>query len=372
MKNKKFKAAVQDILSHAGIKIDGNDSWDIKVHDERLYQRVLAHGSLGLGESYMDGWWDCEKLDEFFYRVTKANLKERVSRRTLFVDIFKAKFLNLQNKKRATSVGIRHYEIGNELYRNMLDKRMNYSCGYWKDVDNLDYAQLAKLDLICKKVKLKAGMKVLDIGCGWGSFAKYAAETYDVSVVGVTVSKEQIKLGQELCQGLPVEIRLQDYRDIKEKYDVIVSIGMFEHVGYKNYKLFMEKTAGYLNDNGLFLLHTIGRNEFAAAQEPWFNKYIFPNAITPTAAQITAACENVFVIEDWHNFGADYDKTLMAWHENFINNWDKIKDDYDDRFKRMWVYYLLSCAGGFRSRKSQLLQIVLSKEGIPGGYNSIR
>ncbi|MFC1475060.1 cyclopropane fatty acyl phospholipid synthase [Candidatus Zixiibacteriota bacterium] len=372
MKKSKLKDTFQNILSYADIKLDGDRPYDIQVHNDKLYQRVLAQGSLGLGESYMDHWWDCEKLDEFFYRVTKADLKDKVPRNSLLKDVLKAKLLNLQNKKRAFEIGERHYDIGNNLYIHMLDKRLNYTCGYWKNVDNLDDAQESKLALICKKIHLKAGMEVLDLGCGWGNFAKYAAESYGVKVTGVTVSKEQVKLGNELCRGLPVEIRYQDYRDIKEKYDTIVSIGIIEHVGYKNYRIFMNKVDECLKDGGLFLLHTIGRNDSVTSQEPWINKYIFPNAITPTAAQITSACEDIFVIEDWHNFGADYDKTLMAWYSNFENNWDEIKDDYDERFRRMWTYYLLSCAGGFRSRKSQLWQIVFSKKGVPGGYQSIR
>jgi len=368
----KFKETVQEILSHAGVKIDGDKPWDIQVLDDRFYQRLLAQGSLGLGESYMDHWWDCEKLDEFIYRITKVNIKDRMPRNLFLKDVLKAKLLNLQSKKRAFVVGKIHYDIGNDLYKNMLDKRMNYSCGYWKWSDNLDDAQESKLELICKKIDIKAGMKILDIGCGWGSFAKYAAEKYGVDVTGVTVSKEQVKLGNKLCQGLPVEIRYQDYRDITEKFDAIVSIGMFEHVGYKNYRVFMNKIDECLKDDGLFLLQTIGRIDTEKIQEPWINKYIFPNAITPTAVQISSACESIFIIEDWHNFGNEYDKTIMAWYKNFEKSWYKIKDDYDARFKRMWDFYLLSCAGGFRSRKSQLWQIVLSKRGVAGGYQSIR
>lgn len=372
MKTAKLKETFQEILSHAEIRIDGVNPWDIQVLNDEFYQRILAHGTLGLGESYMDGWWDCPRLDEFFYRATKANLKKRVPRATLYKDVVKARVLNLQNRKRAFVSGQWHYDIGNDLYTNMLDKRMNYSCGYWDKASNLDEAQESKLELICKKTQLTRGMKVLDIGCGWGSFAKYAAVAYGVEVIGITVSKDQVEFGRKLCQGIPVEIRYQDYRDITDKYDAVVSIGMFEHVGYKNYKLFMNTVHDHLEENGLFLLHTIGRNDSVTAQEPWINKYIFPNAITPTAAQITAACEGLFVIEDWHNFGADYDKTLMAWYHNFEDNWDKIKDIYDTRFKRMWTFYLLSCAGGFRSRKSQLWQIVLSKHGVRGGYKSVR
>ncbi|EKD33554.1 MAG: hypothetical protein ACD_76C00004G0005 [uncultured bacterium] len=254
----------------------------------------------------------------------------------------------------------------------MLDNSMTYTCGYWKDASTLDDAQEAKLDLVCKKIGLKHGDSVLDIGCGWGSFAKFAAEKYKAKVLGVTVSKEQIKLGQGLCRGLPVELRLQDYRKISGSFDHIVSLGMFEHVGYKNYRIFFEVVRRCLKDNGLFLLHTIGGNRSVHSTDPWIGKYIFPNSMLPSASQIASATEGLFVMEDWHNFGSDYDKTLMAWHSNFEKNWGSLMAHYDERFHRMWQYYLLSCAGSFRARQNQLWQIVYSKNGIINGYNSVR
>jgi len=215
-------------------------------------------------------------------------------------------------------------------------------------------------------------MKILDIGCGWGSFAKYAAEKYKVKVVGITVSKEQVELGKRLSEGLPVEIRLQDYRNLNDKFDHIVSMGMIEHVGPKNYKTYMKVVHRSLKDKGLFLLHTIGKNKLKDPIDPWMNKYIFPNGVLPSINQIASSTENLFVMEDWHNFSADYDKTLMEWYKNFEKNWNKIESNYDKRFHRMWKYYLLSCAGLFRARKAQLWQIILSKKGILGGYKSIR
>jgi cyclopropane-fatty-acyl-phospholipid synthase len=254
----------------------------------------------------------------------------------------------------------------------MLDTRMVYSCGYWKNATTLDAAQEAKLDLICKKIGLKKGMRVLDIGCGWGSFAKFAAERFKVSVVGVTVSKEQVTLAREFCKDLPVEIRLQDYRKMKESFDRIVSVGMFEHVGYKNYRTFFQVAHRCLKDGGLFLLHTIGGNFSVKGTDPWINKYIFPNSMLPSVAQISAAIESRFILEDWHGFGTDYDKTLMTWMQNFNTHWAELKQQHSERFYRMWKYYLLSSAGSFRARRNQLWQIVLSKHGVPGGYTSIR
>ena len=373
MKVNKSKDTSEKILSLAGIKINGNNSWDIRVHDEGFYQRVLAQGSLGLGESYIDGWWDCDKLDEFFYRVLRSQIESKVRHsRALLFGILLAKVFNMQSKKRAFKIGEKHYDLGNELFQNMLDKRMVYSCAYWKDAHTLDEAQENKLDLICQKIGLQPGVKILDIGCGWGSFAKYAAEKYKAKVIGITVSKEQVELGKTLCQGLPVEIRLQDYRDVNDKFDYIVSVGMFEHVGYKNYRTYMKAVHRCLKNDGLFLLHTIGGSKSLTSIDPWVNKYIFPNSMLPSIKQIGSAIEGLFVIEDWHNFSADYDKTLMAWHGNLEKHWDKIKSNYDERFHRVWEYFLLSCAGVFRARENQLWQIVLSKEGIVDGYKSIR
>ena len=362
-----------NLLALADIQVNGNRPWDIQVHDERFYGRVLSGGSLALGESYMDGWWDCEALDELISRILLADLEHLVAPSfALLASYCVAKVANLQTPSRSLVVGRVHYDIGNDLYREMLDPRLIYTCAYWKDVDTLNAAQEAKLDLICRKIGLKPGDKVLDIGCGWGGFLKYAAEKYGATGVGLTISKEQKALADELCKGLPIEIRFQDYRDTNEKFDHIVSLGMFEHVGLKNYRKYMEIAARNLKDDGFFLLHTIGVNLSKEAGEPWESKYIFPNSLVPSAKQITAAYEEFLVMEDWHNFGPYYDKTLMAWFENFDRAWPKIQRSYSERFYRMWRYYLLSCAGGFRARKLQLWQIVFSKNGVPGGYTSIR
>ncbi|MDO8664232.1 MAG: cyclopropane fatty acyl phospholipid synthase [Candidatus Liptonbacteria bacterium] len=366
------KTKIKKTLAEIDISIDGNRDWDIQVHDERLYRRVILRGSIGLGEAYTDGWWNCRKLDEFFYRILKArlNVKNKAPGQDLFH--YLSNLFNKQTVKRSLEVGERHYDIGNDLYKAMLDKRMTYTCGYWDGALTLDEAQENKLDLICRKLNLKAGQKVLDIGCGWGSFAKFAAEKYGANVTGITISKEQVALGKEMTKGLPVDIKFLDYRKIEGMFDHIVSIGMFEHVGHKNYRTFMEVVGRHLKDDGIFLLHTIGGNFSGVSADPWTVKYIFPNGILPDIKNIGEAIEGIFVVEDWHNFGADYDKTLMAWHRNFEANWGQLQNRYSERFHRMWNYFLLSCAGAFRARNSQLWQIVLSKNGIPGGYKSIR
>ena len=373
MATESIKNTAQELLNYPDIIIDGNRPWDIRVHNPGFYQRVLAGGSLALGESYMDKWWDCAAIDQMINRLLRANLDQKVrDSKRLIWRVIKAKIMNQQTRSKARVVGEQHYDVGNDLYERMLDKRMNYSCGYWKDADNLEDAQEAKLDLICKKLKISPGMTLLDIGCGWGGLAKFAAENYGAKILGVTISKEQAKLAQKVCQGLDIEIRLEDYRDLKEKFDRIVSVGMFEHVGYKNYREFMEVVSRSLKDNGLFLLHTIAGNRSAIGTDPWIDKYIFPNGMLPSAQQITKAYEGIFRLEDWHNFGIYYDKTLMAWHKNFNETWDEIKENYDERFFRMWNYYLLACAGTFRAGKNQLWQIVFSRIESPPGYESVR
>jgi cyclopropane-fatty-acyl-phospholipid synthase len=374
MKKTNGKQMIQDIFDLADVRINGNRPWDIQVQNLSFYERVLAGGSLALGETYMDGWWDCEALDQFFYKIMDARLDKKVKKsKQVIWAILKAKITNAQSRSKAYEIGKRHYDIGNDIFSIMLDKGMNYSCGYWNKAETLDKAQEAKLDLICRKMGLKPGMKVLDIGCGWGGFAKYAAEKYDVRVLGITVSREQVEFARKFCKGLPVEIELQDYRKLKKnEFDRIISIGMFEHVGYRNHRTYMKVVHRYLTSDGLFLLHTIAGNSSVTSTDPWINKYIFPNSMLPSPKQITSAAEGVFVLEDWHSFGQYYDKTLMTWYGNFTKNWDKIKDTYDQRFYRMWTYYLLSCAGSFRSRRNQLWQIVFSKKGIEGGYQIIR
>jgi len=367
------KQMVEDLLDHAGIKINGHQPFDIQVHNENLYQRILQEGSLGLGESYMDGWWDCERLDIFFYKILRAKLDKKVPHNLKnIIRLAIAKFRNLQTKKRAWIVGEEHYDLGNDLFSLMLDPYMQYSCAYWKDTDSLEQAQENKLDLICRKLDLKPGMTVLDIGCGWGGLAEYAAKNYQVSVIGITISKEQQRLAIERCQGLDVEILLTDYRDVQGQFDRVVSIGMFEHVGPKNYETYFKVVQQNLKPEGLFLLHTIGSNTTMLNADPWTSKYIFPNGCLPSIENIAHASNEKFVMEDWHNLGADYDLTLSAWYERFLQIWPEIEINYSLRFKRMFTYYLNACAGAFRARDLQLWQIVFSPNGQEGGMRVAR
>ncbi len=367
------KQTARELLSKAGITINGNKPYDIIVHNEKLYRRVLSEGLLGLGESYMDGWWDVEQLDEFFSRVIKADLSKYVTINIHTVGLIaKSTIINMANKKRSKAVAEEHYDLSNEFYEDMLDPLMQYTCAYWKDAKTLAKAQENKLDLICRKLKLKKGDKVLELGCGWGGFARFAAKNYGVSVTAYNISKEQIAYAKKKSKGLPVKYVLSDYRDAKGVYDKVVSIGMCEHVGFKNYNSFMQLVSSLMRDDSLFLLHTIGSNRSVVSTNPWTHKYIFPNSMLPSIAQLGKAFEGLFVMEDWHNIGPDYDKTLMAWYNNFISNYHKWEGKFGERFKRMWSYYLLQSAGGFRARYMQLWQVVLSKPGKISSYEPER
>jgi len=369
----KSRALIEKILDSADVKINGNRPFDIQIHNEKFYDRILSEGSLGLGESYMDGWWDCEQLDELIRRILIVDAKKSIPK-TLGVALhfLRSRVLNLQTKTRSKKVAKEHYDLGNDLYMAFLDPYNQYTCGYFKDTDKLNIAQEQKLELICKKLQLKKTDKVLDIGCGWGGFAKYAAEHYGCHVTGISISEEQIAYAKEFVKGLPVDIIKMDYRDLTGTYDKVLICGMIEHVGYKNYRKIIKKVSEHISDDGLFLLHTIGRNTSTTTTDRWIEKYIFPNSMLPSPKQLMNGSEGLFTMEDWHNFGQYYDPTLVAWWENFDKSWPEFKGKYTERFYRMFRYYLLSCAGAFRARDIQLWQIVFSPEGVPGGYKSIR
>lgn len=370
---------VSELLKNAGIAINGSNSYDIHIHDERLFKRLKYQTSLGAGEAYMEGWWDCESLDQLFERLCRHELSNDINNKsTVLIKVLMNTFVNMQTHVRSLVVAENHYNLGNELYEKMLGPTMAYTCAYWKGAETLDQAQINKFDLVCRKLELMPGDKVLDLGCGWGTFAKYAAEKYGCEVTAVNISLEQVRYAQEANKGLPVKIYLSDYRDSHvynpkgEKFDKVASIGLCEHVGIKNYKYFMQVVRTNLKEDGLFLLHTIGKNYSSSFIDPWISKYIFPNSVLPSIKYLGEAAENLFILEDLHNFGSDYDKTLIAWNNNFKHHWDEIKSKYDEKFYRLWNYYLLSCAGAFRARSMQLWQMVLSPKGVNGGYESKR
>jgi cyclopropane-fatty-acyl-phospholipid synthase len=321
----------------------------------------------------MDGWWGCEAVDQLFDKMLRAELHQKVRMPLLQkASILMGRLSNMQTQQRSKRVVDEHYDSGNDIILSFLDPYKQYSCGYFKGTYDLDKAQEQKLDLICKKLMLSGKDRILDIGCGYGGFARFAAERYGCEVTGISPSKEQMEYAKEFCKDLPVRIVQSDYRDFGGSFTKVLSVGMIEHVGYKNYRRLMEMVAECLEGNGLFLLQTIGGNTSTITGDQWFMRYIFPNSMLPSARQITEAVEGLFVLEDLHNFGDYYDLTLMAWNKNFTENWSHFEGRYDDKVFRMWTYYLRHFAGTFRARMNQLWQFVFSKKGIPGGYPSIR
>ena len=367
------ESIVRELFGLAGIEIGGHAPGDIRVHDQRFYERVLRDASVGFGEAYMEDWWETDALDVTIDKIMRANLKQKITgswrMRALTV---KAVMLNLQAKARAGASIEAHYDIGNDLYTRMLDERMVYTCAYWDKAKTLTEAQEHKLDLVCRKLGLEPGMKVLDLGCGWGGLASWAAEKYGCTVLGVTLSKDQVSLGNELWgpkgKKLDVELRLCDYRNVSGTFDRVVSIGMMEHVGPKNHRMMMETIDRCLKPEGVALVHTIANNRSLRHGTPFIEKYIFPNAVAPSLAQIGRAMEGLFVCEDLHNIGPDYDPTLMAWWENFDRTYSEISHRYDRKFYQMWKFYLLAAAGASRSRDGQLYQVVMTKTGRKQPY----
>ncbi len=356
------QATLQDLFASADIQFQGGRPWDIRVNDARFFRAVLAGGTLGFGESYMNGWWDCNALDEMCCRAIRAHLEERVPVNLHTAVAIASSFLfNLQTRRRSRRVGKRHYDVGNDLFEGMLDPSMQYSCAWFRDTDDLGQAQTEKMDLICRKLGLEKGMSLLDIGCGWGGLAKHAAAHYGCRVVGITISQEQRRYAAEASRGLPVEIRLQDYREISEKFDRVASVGMLEHVGPKNYRDYMKKVFEALRPGGVFLCQSIAVNSSSLYPDPWVSRYIFANSMLPSAAQVSKASEKLFILEDVQNLGGDYEKTLKAWESNFRRSWHRFASRYGETFYRMWRFYLLSCAGAFRARSLQLFQFVFSK-----------
>lgn len=359
---------VRELFDSAGVGVEGKNPGDIDVKNPEFYERLVRDASIGLGESYMEEWWECERLDLFIEKLLRVDVKKKIQGSLkMKLLTLQALVTNMQSRARARQVAEAHYDIGNDLYEVMLCKRMVYTCGYWKNAKTLDEAQEAKLDLICRKAGIEKGMRVLDLGCGFGGFAMFAAEKYGCEVLGVTISKEQQKWGAATAKkkGLDgVELRVQDYRAVYGRFDRVVSIGMLEHVGWRNHRNFMEVVHRCLAPEGIAVLHTIGSNESQKHGIPFFEKYVFPNAASPSITQLGRAMENLFVLEDVHNIGPDYNPTLLAWWKNFEAGYDTLdKTKYDRRFWRMWRFYLLAAAGAVAARESQLWHLVLTHVG---------
>lgn len=348
-------AELESLLARAGVAVGGARPWDIRVRHPGFFARVRAGGSLAAGEAYADGWWESDRLDEFFHRVFKAGLPERLApapwsgaRRLL------ARLLG-----RAPRGPEAH--PGGEVFRAMLGPTMSFSSGYWRDARGLDEAAEAAMELACRKLELRPGMSVLDLGCGWGAFARHAARTRGVSVVGVDIACERVNAGRELCKGLPVALRVQDHAEVRGRFDRVVSLGLAEEVGPAGCGGLMAAAARCLKPDGVALIQAAARNAPASRRDPWLERCGFAGGAAPSLSRLVQAMEGRFVVEDVHNLGPHYDRTLMAWHENLERRWHRCRGD--ERLYRTLKFSLLASAGAFRARRSQLFQILMSRPG---------
>lgn len=372
MFNQVAKSLVSKAFAKVDIQIHGSRPWDLKVNDERFYMKLLIKGPLGFGEAFVDDWIECDRFDECLTRILKLESKNHP---VMMWSWLRAYFTDLSSKKRGKIGSAIHYNFEKLIYEKMLDKAMTYSIGYWGENDDLERAQEKKLDLICRKLHLEPGMRVLDIGCGWGSFAQYATRMYNVSVVGINIAEKQIELAQQKYSHLPIEFRVQDYRDLKGNFDRIVSIGMAEHVGLKNYKRYLKIIRDCLKDEGLCLIEistNTAMGSLARAMDPWFMRYFFPTAWLPTLCQFTCAADGLLLLEDLHNITENSEKTFLAWWDNLNKNWASLQNEIDHRTYLMFKYYLLSSVGAFRGGVARYWQLVFSKGDLPHEYRCAR
>lgn len=351
-------------LEDAGIHVNGPASHDIRVHDKRFYWRTLAHGSLGFGEAFMDGWWSCEDLEEMVFRLIRSEVRRRAYRHPGAVALeWLNRIRNDQNRRRSLRAPRRHYDFDNEMFQAFLGRYMNYSCGYYAGTGDLDEAQILKMDIICRKLDLQPGEHLLDVGGGWGEFALYAAKHYGVHVTSVNISEEQMRFARRRCAGYDVDVVRSDYRDIAGQYDKVAAIAMFPHVGHRNHRTFMQAMYRALKPGGTFLIESTMNTATTTAGDPWIDRYIFPGLLMPSGSQICAAMEGLFVIEDLHNFGPHYVKTLRAWNANFQNAWGRFAARHDERVRRMFEYFFLISAALFRARTMEYWHLVLTRQG---------
>ena len=358
---------LSNILDEAGVTLDGPEPWDPQLNDPRAVRRMIGGGSLGIGEAYMDGEWDCDRLDELARRIMLVDGVDRLLagwRKALH--LVYDKLVNRQNQQRATAVAELHYNLDARFFEQILGESMVYSCAYWRDADSLTEAQLAKLDLVCRKLDLQPNDRLLDIGCGWGSLANHAAEHYGCEVVGVSIAAEQVAFAKERFTNPKIRFVCDDYRSLPEydlkPFDKIASVGMFEHVGTRNYETFMNIVDKQLRTGGRFLLHTI----LGKGQDPWLTKYIFPNGVLCDLQTIMKSVPTSLVLEDLQNLRSDYGKTLHAWYDNLNAAREVDERLQDDRFYRMWRFYLLTSVGGFTAgSRLQVDQMLFTKGGAP-------
>mmetsp|Transcript_37565 Transcript_37565/g.87936 ORF Transcript_37565/g.87936 Transcript_37565/m.87936 type:complete len:496 (+) Transcript_37565:76-1563(+) len=372
------EAVVRTIVDKGGIPVSVFDH--VKITDDSAWWDIIIRGNLGIAEAWMHGKAEVEPLPMFIKLLNGTSIGTRRTQGSDFLSTFvnviaaplgmAAQTINQQTRKLSKRVAEVHYDAGNDLYEKMLGPSMSYTCAYWKDANNLDEAQTAKFNLIFRKLQLPPSehMKVADLGMGWGTLASYVHRESQGSaeVIGVSLSKEQVSWAQANLQKPGLRFIWQDYREICEDpaqmgtFDRVYSVGMLEHVGYKNHAGFFKCIKALLKPDGLAVVHSIGEPDFVPVSDAFLDKYIFPGAVIPTLSSLTANFEKDFILEDFHNFGHDYAKTLAAWSVNAEEFFRENPTAYSEEFKRMWRYYLQMCEALFELRINQLWQFVLS------------
>ncbi|WP_307226377.1 SAM-dependent methyltransferase [Pararhizobium capsulatum] len=345
----------------------------MRLTEPKLYRSLVFNSELAAGEAYMDGTLRFEEgstLRDFLQLFSLNRLSLGAYPVQKFIRSIKMRFRNRQQsniKGEAQRNVAHHYDVGNDFYKLFLDDNMLYSCAYFRDPEEtLEQAQRNKLRLLASKLCLRPGMKVLDIGCGWGDLALYLAQLEDVEVLGVTLSKEQQALATERAKAAGLEGRvrfeLRDYRDVDETFDRIVSVGMFEHVGVQHYDEFFKKVNALMPDDGIAVLHSIGHMSPPGMASAWLRKYIFPGAYSPALSEVFEVVEqNSLWVSDLEFLRVHYATTLKHWCERFDKNRDKVVAMYDERFARMWEFYLISCEMMFRTGSQLVFHMQLSR-----------
>jgi cyclopropane-fatty-acyl-phospholipid synthase len=356
---------------------------DITVHDDSFYNDLLKYKTLGFGESFMSAKIETPNLESLCIKLQRLNVLSIMDYLKIlsfwnylylifyvFWKIYNFILFNITNFNtilRSKKVAKVHYNLPDVLYTHMLDPTMLYSCGYFKDTNNLETAQTQKADLIITKLHISDGDEILEIGCGWGFIAaRIANANRNVNVTAITISSEQIKYCNQKYKLPNLRFILIDYRQIPENsFNKIYSVGMFEHVGAKNYKDFFNITYKLLKDDGIMLLHTICKSKYNPISDPWFEKYIFPGGYLPSVAEISRNIELTnYSFADLQEFGYYYATTLQCWLDNFENTYSQFSHLFDDKFKRMWKLYLIFSKVGFNSGHIKLHQFVFTKSAV--------
>lgn len=378
-----YKSHVISFLEKAGIAIGGPNDFDIHVNDDRFYEMFFKDRTVGAGEAYTEGFWDVKDLKLL---AEKIFLSGKLDHQYGFLNNLIYQLNKAQGKLKALFDIKKTYDHNIELYRAMLDKRLLYTCAYWNNIDysvaNLDLAQEQKLELVCQKLGLHQqpkGQSILDYGCGFAGFAKYAHEKYGAKVVGITISKLQYKVAKEICKGLPIEIRFQDYRDIPkgELYDHLVALGIIEHITVKNAREFILNAKSHLKNekyqDNRFVLHGMFTNGTEHRIDPWMEKYIFPGAEIFTFKHLFDMIHGVFYCQDFHPFGPDYSLTADAWYQRLEMNYGNLlPSEQNNEFMRTFEFYLKTASASFLTQRNNLMQMVLTHGPVINGLEPVR